>query len=291
MDRTAALAHRRRNRIRREEERRLRAVVSPLQAIEREWWEADHAQRVRYDLECRRYKRLADQWACTGSGPQPEEPARPPRRRLCIEDATTEAAAEVLEENPRGIGAVYDELSAWLGSFDAYRNRGGKDRAFWLRSADGGPMLVDRVRGRTAVDNCSISILGSIQPGPFRRLAGKIADDGLPQRFIPIFPMPGGRGVDRVPSQTAGIRYAALLRHLVELPPPHGPYRLALEAQAERLAVTTVAEHVAILPTTADAFRSHLKKWDGIYARLALLWHLAGQSSSRREARALSCAP
>ena len=274
-----------------------RCIIEPLHEIEGEWFAEDASVRQRHEMEQRRFKKQAEAWARTGIGPPPEEPQRPPQRQKLIEDCTAEKAALICADNPCGIGSIQDELSGWFGSFDAYKSHGGKDRPFWLRSYDGGSLLIGRVQGgRIHVLNASVSIVGSIQPGPLRRLAGKITDDGLIQRFLTVFPSPSTRGVDRVPNHAATRRYARLLRNLVALPAPAGPYRLSAEAQTERLLVSTVAEHAAVLPSTSEAFRAHLRKWDGFFARLALVWHLAehdgvnppqiiGAETARRVAR------
>lgn len=43
----------------------------------------------------------------------PDEREKPTRRRYRTGDATPEAVAQILEENPRGILLARDELGAW----------------------------------------------------------------------------------------------------------------------------------------------------------------------------------
>jgi len=78
----------------------------------------------------------------------------PPQTRLRIEDATVEAAQQVLEGSPWGVLLLQDELSGFFGAMDKYN--GGKgaqaDRAFWLRSFNGGQFALNRV-GRGGHDH------------------------------------------------------------------------------------------------------------------------------------------
>jgi hypothetical protein len=65
-------------------------------------------------------------------------------RQKVTNDATTEALVAVLSNSHDGVLVFAEELTGLLGSMDAYRNRGGKDRPFWLQGKDGGPYTVNR---------------------------------------------------------------------------------------------------------------------------------------------------
>ena len=99
---------------------------------------------------------------------------RPPQTRLRIEDATIEAAQQVLEGSPWGVLMLQDEMSGFFGTMDKYNGSKGAsaDRAFWLRSFNGGQFAVNRVCGAAIIDNLSVSMLGGIQPEPLRKIAG-----------------------------------------------------------------------------------------------------------------------
>jgi hypothetical protein len=206
-----------------------------------------------------------------------ETKKRPRQRRLIIDDSTIEALSDILVDNPPGVLCVRDELSAWFGSFDAYRDRGGRDRGMWLELYNGGGKPVDRVkRGNIYVPNWSACLLGGIQPGPMRRLARKIDDDGLLQRFIVVFPQAMVEGVDRRPNYAALARYCQTIVHLVDLTPGNRPvvFRLSDAAQTERAVVERLAQNVMLLPEISAAFRGHLSKWPGLFARLVCTYHV-----------------
>ena len=254
----------------------LARVVAPLRTVEQEWYAADQPARTRYEIELRRYRRQLDEYVRRGVGCPPDEPTRPPVRRRVVSDATIEALGEILADTGTGVLAMYDELTAWLASHDCYRERAGRDRALWLSLYDGGPQVIDRVRrGHVAVPRWSACVLGGIQPGPLRRLVGRVTDDGLVQRIIPVWVSAPRPGVDRAPDLGAGAAYDGLIRRLLALPPPSAPYTLTDEAHAEREIIATLARHVMVLPTTSSAMRGALAKWEGLYARLLLTYHLA----------------
>ena len=102
-------------------------------------------------------------WKAT---PEEKRPPSPPlQTRLRIEDATVEATQQVLEGSPWGVLLLQDELSGFFGQMDRYNgNKGAQaDRAFWLRSWNGGDFSLNRVgRGSAVIDNLSISMLGGI---------------------------------------------------------------------------------------------------------------------------------
>jgi len=205
-----------------------------------------------------------------------EPPAPPLLERLMAEDITIEAMSNVLKDNPRGVLVINDELSGWFGSMDAYKGGGGgKDRGLWLEIYNGGPKRVDRVmRGTIFVPNWSASILGGIQPESIRRISGQMYDDGLLQRFMVVCgkPVPAG-AQDRSPDMDAIKAYRALLDELFATAPSDTPVRLSEGAHTWRERVSAFSHGLAQADMLTTSFRSHLGKWDGLFARLLLVFH------------------
>ena len=87
-----------------------------------------------------------------------------PCPRLVVNDATVEKLGELLNENPNGLLLIRDELPGWLAKMesDEYQS----DRAFYLEAFNGdGRFTYDRIgRGTIAIENCTLSIIGGIQP-------------------------------------------------------------------------------------------------------------------------------
>ena len=192
-----------------------------------------------------------------------------------------------------------DEMSEWLASFDRYRSggRGGADRGAYLRLYNGGRYVVDRInRGSFAVSNWSACILGGIQPGPIQKIAQEAADDGLLQRFLYCVPARQGQGEDRPPNVEALARYNALIPALAALHPALNrggagnlatanadplPVVLHTEAHVHRTAITDLAHAMSALPDTSPRLRAALGKWPGVFARLALAFHLIDVADAR----------
>lgn len=212
------------------------------------------------------------------------EAERPRQERRVISDATVEAAQEVLRDSPRGVLSAQDELSGWFGQMDKYAPGKGSqaDRAFWLQAYNGGTYSLNRVgRGASYIPNCSVSLLGGIQPEPVRAIAGDTHDDGLVQRLIPVVLRPGKVGRD-IPADKTLSDYERLIERLeVMRPSAHlagdgrvSPLRLSDAARAirERLELEHL-ELVAALEGVSPKLAAHFGKYDGLFARLCVIWH------------------
>jgi hypothetical protein len=120
-----------------------------------------------------------------------EAPIKPPRRRVITMDTSTDELQQLLAANPRGLLHVRDELAGWLGSFDRYGGDGA-DRGFYLESWNGGFYVCDRVKFNgepLRIEHASLAIVGGIVPDRLRDALAD-ADDGLPARFIFVWPEP-----------------------------------------------------------------------------------------------------
>lgn len=113
---------------------------------------------------------------------------------------------------------------------------------------------------------------------------GETVDDGLVQRLIPVILAPAGTGKD-IPNKDVEDRYARLIEKLLSLKPETQrlsqydsertlPMKFADEAKVirERLA----QEHLDLeraLEFNSPKLSSHFGKYDGIFARLCVVWH------------------
>jgi hypothetical protein len=113
----------------------------------------------------------------------------PVRRQLVIKDATQEAMLKALYYNPHGFAGIYDELAAFLKSFNKYKSGGG-DEEVMLSLFSGKSISVNRKSSEPIfIEKPFVSIIGSIQPQVLINLLGnnKI-DNGLTHRFLFAFP-------------------------------------------------------------------------------------------------------
>ncbi|MBB6190851.1 hypothetical protein FHS51_001071 [Sphingobium wenxiniae] len=214
---------------------------------------------------------------------------KPLQRRLRISDATVEAAQEVMKGSPDGILSVQDELSGWFGAMDKYGSAKGAagDRAFWLQAFNGGEYALNRVaRGAALIPNLSISVLGGIQPEPLRRLVGESVDDGLVQRLLPIPLHQASVGID-APRSGEVEAYEQLVVDMWQLRPhDHGAEAMRFDPLAQEIRRELEERHHEMMSTEviSPKMASHFGKYDGIFARLCVLWHCI-------EAQGLPCAP
>jgi hypothetical protein len=120
---------------------------------------------------------------------QQSELQKPDWHQIVVEDTTTEALADVLKTNPRGVTLIADEMTGFIGNLDAYSGGGGdRDRGIYLSAYDGGSKTINRKgAGYTYVPNFAVSILTGVQPAKLADLYKKSAAggaDGLYQRFL-----------------------------------------------------------------------------------------------------------
>lgn len=209
------------------------------------------------------------------TGEHVKAPEQPQLHRLVVQDTTVEAMSEVLKDNPRGVLCLQDELSGWFGAMDAYSGgkAGGKDRAHWLETYNGGGRTVDRVmRGSINIPNWSVCMIGGIQPDAIRRIAQSMTDDGLMQRFMIVV----GRNAkehDRHEDSDAHNRYRALVDHLHRVQPSDNAVRMCEDAHAIREALNRYTAELMDYGALPSHLVSHLGKWSGLFARLTLLFH------------------
>ncbi|WP_135227843.1 DUF3987 domain-containing protein [Deinococcus fonticola] len=210
--------------------------------------------------------------------------------RYVVNDPTVEKLGEIMRDNPQGVTVVRDELSGWLAGFEKAGRE--QERAFYLEAANGtGSYTFDRLtRGTVHIPLMCAGVLGSIQPGPLAEVldAQHGAGDGLLQRFqVLIWPdtLPAFNQAAQREQVSPDLREAAaaLLSDLGTLTPeglgstyPSGspaPLRYTPEAQAVYDAWEV--EHAAQVRdlSKGEAYRAHLGKQPGTFARLALIFH------------------
>ena len=256
------------------------------------------AASERHREAMRQYKQRKAEAKADKSGATPE-PVHPRRDRYLIEGATVEAISEVLRDDDEALqrapaGKVlsrHDEMSEFFGNLDRYKSggKGGGDRGAYLRLFNGGPYTIDRVmRGAFSIPNWSACYLGGIQPGPIQKIAKDAAEDGLLQRFIYAVPGPQKAGLDRPPAAAAVSRYHALIPVLAARNPPRTPdgehvqtVVLHADAHQHREDVDIMARAMAGMPDTSTRLKAAFGKWPGLFARLALTFHLIEAADAR----------
>lgn len=209
----------------------------------------------------------------------------PPCPRVVVNDATVEKLGELLNENPRGLLLVRDELPGWLARMESEEYAG--ERAFYLESFNGsGRFTYDRIgRGTVHISSCTLSIIGGVQPARIAPLVrGTMtgaSNDGLIQRLqLAVWPdiRKSWTWVDRHPDKAARAAYEKVFRdlHGLQLGTPDEPAVLRFSPAAQDMfrawmeEIQTDARRGDLSPV----LESHLLKMPKIAASLALLFEL-----------------
>ena len=208
----------------------------------------------------------------------PPEPKRP---RIVMSDATMEAAAQLIAAHPSGLLMLRDELAGWIGGLDKYGGGAGAERAFWLEAWGGRSKVVDRVKfeGKELfVPHLSIGVLGGIQPDRLATLILSGDDDGLAARFILAWPEPAP--LTRPTKRADPEKLVDALVRLRSLKPGQSAdgatYPLAVPFSDDAADLLhEFRERVRELESSSSGlFLSHIGKWPGMAARIALILEL-----------------
>ena len=135
-------------------------------------------------------KELASFRKSKEAGEPPEPPVQPVCPRIIVSDTTIEALGKRLNDNPRGVLALYDELAGWLGAFNRY-SKGSGDESKWLEFYNAQTSVIDRASAKRPllIERASVSLFGTIQPGILRKhFTAEYKASGLAARLL--FAMP-----------------------------------------------------------------------------------------------------
>jgi hypothetical protein len=138
-------------------------AMAPLADLENE-------SLAKFHRELRSYKRKR---SMTHSRDHSYE--KPLCRRFTVTDASVEALAELLHDNPTGLLLYRDDLAAWIGSMKG--NKQHRARELFLQAASGdGELICDRLGDDVLhVSTLCLSVFGGIDPVALQSLLVKSA--------------------------------------------------------------------------------------------------------------------
>jgi hypothetical protein len=129
----------------------------------------------------------------------PAKPVKPILQRHTVDDVTVEALVPILQENPRGVAQVCDEITAIVQRMNCYREGGkGSDRQFYLSAWSGKSYCYDRKKDREAgpirLRNIFLTLFGVLPPVNLPTLRGfktrqKVDSDGWFDRMLWSYPV------------------------------------------------------------------------------------------------------
>ncbi|MBA2440557.1 MAG: DUF3987 domain-containing protein [Thermoleophilaceae bacterium] len=135
------------------------------------------------------YKEQRESWeALAKLDKKNTPPDEPVLEHFYTNDATMEAMIRLLETS-RGAAIVRDELTGWIASHDAYKNKGG-DRENYLSLWNGMDIKPDRIGSGSKLIHAPVApIIGGIQPDKIRLLVDAAGhQDGFIDRFLMLWP-------------------------------------------------------------------------------------------------------
>lgn len=206
--------------------------------------------------------------------------------QLFTTDATLEALVVLLQQNPRGIVFVRDELAAWVRAMNQYRLGKGADRQHWLSLWNGAPIIVNRKHAKEALilHHPFVCVIGCLPPDVLGELAHERGGgDGFLDRILFAYPNPTQAQWSEVGVRQETLEaYCRVFASLWTLPgspilPPDYeqpvPLIVSLTPEGKEMFVGCINRLCSEL---ADAnFPDHLRgayaKFEGYLARIALI--------------------
>jgi hypothetical protein len=120
----------------------------------------------------------------------------PRPRQILLSDATVEAMIQILQDNPRGVITIRDELSGLFTGLNQYKGGTGSDRQNWLNFFSGEMAKSDRKTPRPDqstlfVPHPCVSLIGGVTPDMLTAFLEKQRrEDGFLDRFLFAYPPP-----------------------------------------------------------------------------------------------------
>ncbi|MBK7666690.1 MAG: DUF3987 domain-containing protein [Sphingobacteriaceae bacterium] len=200
-----------------------------------------------------------------------DEP-EPTWKRFTVDSTTIEKLAEILNENPRGIIVINDELRGWFKSFTQY-DSDSLDK--WLKIFNRARILIDRIgRGTTQINRPFVSVIGTIQPEVLDRLiTPDFRECGLIDRILFVLIKAKLRYTNGELNQDLLSQWNDTLKKLLDLASSkeEGAY-VHLSSEAKKCFETWKKEQIEILNSNEE-LRLLGGKWDNYIYRFALILH------------------
>lgn len=268
-------------------------VLKPLSALEAQAHKANAAALFQHEVECETARKGTD-------GGKAMPPDKPKLKRHIVNNSTVEALGVILSDNPNGVLVHSDELLTLFAKLQ--RADAETERGFYLSgwSGDQGYSFDRITRGQTRIEAVTLSLLGSTQPSIMRRFVREgIAsyDDGMTQRLqLAVWPDFSGKWKPCEHYANTAHRVTAweCLHGLADLSPEavgavHGkfddgsgiPY-LSFSEDAQTMWNDwrlDLENRIQRPDDLTPAIVSHLSKFRGLVARLALIYHLCGDGA------------
>ncbi len=261
-------------------------ALAPLKQIQQRAFVKYEEQREQYEIEKEKYEKEKAAFRRNKRSEPPEKPKEPKPVRYICQDATVEALAVMLADNPKGVLLARDELNGWLNSFGEYKKQASSDASKFLEMHRAGHLLIDRKTGDRKTINvprAAVSITGGIQPGTLRRSLGReYFDNGLASRLLMAYPPRQRRPwTEKTVDSNAKAEVAKVFERLITLEPVTSseedqpePGLARMDGEAKAAWVQFYIEHEREQQALHGDLAAAWSKLQGYVARFALVIHL-----------------
>jgi len=281
--------------------------LAPMRARQAQALKTYEQKREEYEAALEAHEIAKKNWRSKGAKkgePCPKVPPPPVCERFYCSDVTVEALVDRLQDAPRGLLVVRDELSGLVQGFGQYKQGRGGDVAHWLSMHRAGEVFVDRKSGDKTtiyVPRAAVCITGGIQPAILRRcLTREYHENGFAARLLMTMPPSRAkRWTDAVLPADVQARVEAVFGRIFELEMNQTadgsftPVDVPLSPGAKTLFVEFYDAHAAEQAKLSDDLAAAWSKLEGYCARLALVlcyarWALGLASGDEIDATSMS---
>lgn len=254
--------------------------IRPVEAIDREIIAHNAARTLQYQFDMEKHAEARKAAVKNRDISPPAEPEAPPQEEIYCNAGTLQGVRMALKNTPRGILWFRDEWSGMIGEFDRFNNGSG-DRAEVLEMYNGGQKKTRLASAPIVVPNLSAVLCGGITPSAILQFAGpgKLQDDGLLQRFLICMGRRQSDEHDVAANPEALSGYVRVLKNLRAMSCAGPSIKMSPEAYKVRQSFMESQKALESDESLPSPMRSQLGKWQGLFARLCLLYHLIDLAS------------
>ncbi|MBE3585472.1 MAG: DUF3987 domain-containing protein [Thermoanaerobacter sp.] len=260
-------------------------TTAPVRELQKQMAEEYEEAMQRYQGELARWEVEADQARKAGE-PKPPKPEEPVMREIFTTDTTTEALAQALSHNTRGMIILLDELTAWINGLNQYKGGRGADREYYLSFWSGTTTKVNRVKKAPLIlPSPFVAVTGCMPPAVLDTLVDERGrgEDGFIHRILFAYPDPVPQWwTEEAITETARKQYREVFERLWELQPnvDGTPQVVTLTPDAYSLWVECFNENARerMAPDFPENLQGPWAKMPSQAARLALIIHLCRRS-------------
>lgn len=272
----------------------LSQVTTPVRELQQKAAERYQQEKKEYERNMEIYEAAKYQHRTKQLDELPPMPEKPIMQRFYTVDVTVEKLSSLLQETPRGLLVIRDELTGWVKSMNQYKGGKGADKSFWLSSWAGSSHTVDR-QGKDPIfiDHPTVSVVGNIPPTILSELNVDNQGDGFLHRILFCNPDPVKvRWSEQTVSEEAKQAYHQRIKDLSQLAMVRGGFSkngnadeakiLPLAPEAKKLFMEWHDAHYQKSedPTFNEELGGYYHKLKGYCARFALIHQLVTDPES-----------